>query len=99
MIDSKDFIFNADVSSLYPTAMAGNDFINVKYSIGESRLSENPEIEFNNNKYGFYEIQYEAPENINYPVLPMRMMNGGIQWNLKIKNMDSMKFNIKHQKI
>ena len=26
LINSKDFMFNADVSSLYPTALAGNDY-------------------------------------------------------------------------
>ena len=38
--------------------MAGFEHVNVKYPIGLSRWSEIPEIEFNNKKYGFYEIQY-----------------------------------------
>ena len=33
-------------------------------------------------KYGFYEIEYLPPKNINYPILPTRLDNGGIQWNL-----------------
>ena len=54
----KDFIFNGDVSSLYPTSMAGNDIFKVKFPVGFSRWSEEPEKEFNENKYGFYEIEY-----------------------------------------
>ena len=69
-IDSNDFIFNADVSSLYPTAMAGFEHVHAKYPIGLSRWSEIPEEEFNNKKYGFYEIRYVPPTNINYPISP-----------------------------
>ena len=42
-IDYNDFIFNADVSSLYPTAMAGFEHVHVKYPIGISRWSNIPE--------------------------------------------------------
>ena len=62
--------------------MAGFEHVHVKYPIGLSRWSEIPEEEFKNNKYGFYEIQYIPPTNINYPILPTRLENGGIQWNL-----------------
>ena len=31
-----------------------------------------PEEEFKNNKYGFYEIQYVPPTNINYLILTTR---------------------------
>ena len=47
LIKSKDFIFNADVSSLYPTAMADFKHLYVRYPIGISRWSETPKIEFN----------------------------------------------------
>ena len=60
-IDSNDFIFNADVSSLYPTAMAGFKHLYVKYPIGISRWNNQPEMEFENKKYGFYEIEYVPP--------------------------------------
>ena len=80
-MDSYDFIYNADVSSLYPTAMIGNDLMKVLYPVGPSRWSTNPEIEFYNNKYGFYNIEYVPPTDINYFVLPCRLENGGIQWN------------------
>ena len=80
--NSGDFIYNADVSSLYPTAMVGNDLMKVAYPVGVSRFSTNPKAEFENNKLGFYEIEYEPPTNINYPALPKRKENGGIEWNL-----------------
>ena len=35
--NSMDYIFNGDVSSLYPTAMKGNDLLHVKYPVGCSR--------------------------------------------------------------
>ncbi len=76
-------MFNADVSSLYPTSMAGNDLFNVEFPIGFSRWSEEPEKEFNDIEYGFYEIEYIAPKNINYPILPRRKEDGGIMWDLE----------------
>ena len=62
-INSNDFIFNADVSSLYPTAMAGFEHVHVKYPIG--------------------------------------LVGGAISQkkNLKIIDMDFMKFIIYHQQI
>ena len=72
-INSNDFIFNADVSSLYPTAMAGFEHIHIKYPIGKSRWSNKPEEEFKNNKFVFYDIEYVPPTNINYPILPTRL--------------------------
>ena len=82
LMESEDFIFNADVSSLYPTAMAGYEHLDVNYPVGVSRWSDKPELEFNNDKHGFYNVNYIPPKNINYPVLPCRLENGGIQWNL-----------------
>ena len=49
-INSNDFIFNADVSSLYPTAVAGFKHLYVKYPIGISRWSNKPEKEFEKKK-------------------------------------------------
>ena len=71
-----------DVSSLCPTSMAGNDIFKVKFPVGFSRWSEEPEKEFNEDKYGFYEIEYIAPKNVNYPILPRRKEDGGIIWDL-----------------
>ena len=62
--------------------MAGFEHIHVKYPIGISRWSNKPETEFNKKKYGLYEIEYVPPTNINYPILPTRLENGGIQQNL-----------------
>ena len=42
LIESKEYIFNADVSSLYPAAMAGCEFMDVKYPTGISEWSTNP---------------------------------------------------------
>ena len=73
-------MFNGDVSSLCPTAMKGNDLLNVKYPVGCSRWSEDPKNEFGNNKLGFYEINYKCPKNLFHPILPNRKKNGGIAW-------------------
>ena len=79
--NSNDYIFNADVNSLYPASMAGCDIVSVAYPIGESRMNNNGELEFNNGKYGFYDIEY-IPPLLNYPVLPRRLLDGGISWDL-----------------
>ena len=78
--NSMDYIFNGDVSSLYPTAMKGNELLNVIYPVGCSRWSEDPEKEFSNKKLGFYEINYKCPKNLFHPILPSRKENGGIEW-------------------
>jgi len=80
--NSNDYIFNSDVSSLYPTSMAGNDLIDVQFPSTPSRWSDNPTIEFANNKYGFYEIEYESPTDINYTILPRRLKNNMIRWDV-----------------
>lgn len=84
--ESKDFIFNADATSLYPASMAGFDLVKVEYPLGRSRWSEQPEKEFNNNKIGVYEIEFVAPKKLRVPILPTRRMNGnrcvGINWTL-----------------
>ena len=82
LLKSGDYIFNADVNSLYPAAMVGNELMSVKYPVGPSRINDNGEEEFNNGKIGFYDISYIPPKNINYPILPRRLENGGISWDL-----------------
>jgi hypothetical protein len=77
--NSNDYIFNGDVSSLYPTAMRGNELLEVKYPVGCSRWSNDPKNEFENKKLGFYEINYKAAK-LFHPILPSRKRNGGIQW-------------------
>jgi hypothetical protein len=69
--NSNDYIFNGDVSSLYPTAMRGNPLLNITYPIGCSRWSNDPKTEFDNKKLGFYEINYKSPK-LFHPILPTR---------------------------
>jgi len=81
-MQSKDFIFNADATSLYPASMKGFDLVNVSYPIGTSRWSDKPEEEWNNSKIGFYKIKFTAPKNIRTPILP-RKWEFGIRWTLE----------------
>jgi len=83
-----DFVFNADVTSLYPASMKGTDFLKCLYPTGKSRWSDTPYEEFQNNKYGFYHIQYSVPDKkIRVPVLPKAKYNGenkiGVEWSLE----------------
>jgi len=84
---SKDFIFNADASSLYPASMSGFDHMKVKYPIGYSRWSDDPQLEFDHGKIGFYEIKFTPPTDIRIPILPRRLLHGGINigvsWSLE----------------
>jgi DNA polymerase type B, organellar and viral len=58
-----DYIFDADVVSLYPTAMA-----NYPYPIGISKYTTN-EVK---NKLGIYKIKYISNKKLLTPVLPRR---------------------------
>ncbi|MDR3478844.1 MAG: DNA polymerase, partial [Gammaproteobacteria bacterium] len=84
---SKDFIFNADASSLYPASMSGFDHMEVEYPLGYSRWSDEPLKEFRDKKMGFYEIRFSPPKDIRIPVLPRRKMLGerkiGVTWSLE----------------
>lgn len=82
ILNSQDYSFNADCISLYPTSMAGNDLFNVEFPVGFSRWSNTPSLQFKYNFMGFYEIDYIPPTDIMFPILPTRLPNGGIQWNL-----------------
>lgn len=80
---TNEFIYNADVKSLYPASMAGVDgLLDVKYPTGKSRWSDKPEEEFKKNKCGFYEINYTPPKDIIIPVLPRKTALGGLEWSL-----------------
>jgi hypothetical protein len=79
---TKEYIFNADATSLYPASMAGFDLLDAVYPTGKSRWSEKPKEEYNNNKYGFYEINFICPKDIVVPVLPRKTVNGGLEWSL-----------------
>ena len=83
---SGDFIFNADVSSLYPASMRGVQMMSVAYPKGKSRWSDKPKEEFDNGTIGFYNIEFTCPD-IRVPILPRRkLLNGrsiGVEWSLK----------------
>lgn len=72
-----DWIFNADATSLYPTAM-----VDFKYPMGEGKWIEKPE---DISKIGFYDVDVECNQNLIVPVLPEKKPEGGISWNLKPK--------------
>lgn len=82
LIKTGEYIYNADVKSLYPASMAGFDLQSVNYPTGKSRWSNNPKQEFDNNKLGFFEINFTCPKNIIIPILPRHTINGGLEWSL-----------------
>jgi hypothetical protein len=87
LIQSNDFIFNADASSLYPASMRGFELCDVAYPTGESRWSDKPFVEWNKGKVGFYEVNFTCPRNITVPILPRKKLIGGkplgIEWSLE----------------
>jgi hypothetical protein len=84
--ESGDYIFNADVSSLYPASMKGNDLMKVYYPVGRSHWTETPDVDFKLGKIGFYSIEFTCPNDIRIPILPRRKLkNGhsmGVEWSL-----------------
>jgi hypothetical protein len=70
--DIDDYIFDADVVSLYPTAMS-----KYPYPIGKEKSTNIYKID----KLGIYKITYIAPKNILNPILP-RKENGKLIWDL-----------------
>ncbi len=82
LIKTGDFIFNADATSLYPASMKGFELVDVLYPTGLSRWCNIPEVEFKNNRIGFYEIKFTPPKDIRTPILP-RKVNLGIRWSLE----------------
>jgi len=86
VLASKDFIFNADASSLYPASMAGFEHMEVAYPIGKSRWSDVPGQDYYDGRVGFYEIEFVPPKDLRVPVLPrVKLNNGvkiGVEWSL-----------------
>lgn len=82
VIKSGDYIFNADATSLYPASMAGFELLDTVYPTGSSLWSDKPKEQYENNKIGFYEIDFEAPKNIIVPILPRKTIDGGLEWSL-----------------
>lgn len=69
-----DWIFNADATSLYPTAM-----VKYEYPIGISEWTNPTDI----SKIGIYEVDVECNTSLVVPILPQKDGKGGISWNLK----------------
>lgn len=69
-----DWIFNADATSLYPTAM-----VRYEYPVGNSEWIENPA---DISKIGIYDVDVECNTELIVPILPQKTENGGISWNL-----------------
>jgi len=77
LLNTGEYLYPADVTSLYPASM--DQF---EYPVGKSRWSENPQTEFKNNYFGFYEITFVCPTDIVVPILPRKTLNGGLEWSL-----------------
>ena len=75
-----DYIFNGDVSSLYPTAM-----VKYEYPVGTSSWVDEDAIDKDNLKIGIYECEIECNKDLVVPILPEKTDNGGISWNLMDK--------------
>jgi hypothetical protein len=69
----QDYVFVADVSSLYPASMVG-----FKYPIGKSKFILNPP---DISKIGVYDVDIEIPKNLIVPILPRRE-KGRVLWDL-----------------
>jgi len=74
---TKDYTFNGDVNSLYPYAMLET------YPCGKERVSFEPEVEFNKNKMGIYEIEYIANKQLIISPLPKKTLCGRLEWSVK----------------
>ena len=72
-----DWIFNADATSLYPTAM-----VKYQYPIGNSSWVSGELVDAKNLKMGIYDVDVECNTKLIVPILPQKTENGGISWNL-----------------
>lgn len=72
-----DWIFNADATSLYPTAM-----VKFEYPLGNSEWVAGDAVDVNNLKIGIYDVDIEANKSLIVPILPQKTETGGISWNL-----------------
>jgi len=75
-----DWIFNSDVTSLYPASMNG-----FEYPVGKSEWVAGEVIEtWDSLRPGIYEVDMTVPKNLVVPILPDHK-KGGISWNLHDK--------------
>ena len=82
LLQTGDFIYNADATSLYPASMKGFEHCKVSYPVGRSRWSNAPELDFEAGCIGYYEIEFTCPKRIRVPVLPRKTEIGGLEWSL-----------------
>ena len=68
-----DFLFDADVVSLYPFCMANFD-----YPVGHSFVTNN----YVEGKIGIYKIRYKTNKSLLNPVLPRKDESGALKWDL-----------------
>ena len=61
--DIDDYIFDADVVSLYPTAMS-----KYPYPVGKEKVTNI----YRSDKLGIYKITYKTPKNLLNPILPRK---------------------------
>lgn len=81
LLNSGDYLVDADTCSLYPSSMVNNDFMKVKYPIGRGRWSKDPEKDFKNGLLGFYQVKYCCNKKLRVPILP-RKENNRLLWDL-----------------
>jgi hypothetical protein len=72
-----DYIFNGDITSLYPTAMKFN-----YYPVGESRWIEINKEYYDDLDIGIYDITFKVNKDLFEPILPKHSGNGGLHWDL-----------------
>lgn len=72
-----DWIFNADATSLYPTAM-----VKYQYPLGNSEWVSGDLVDSKNLKIGIYDVEIECNKSLIVPILPQKTQEGGINWNL-----------------
>jgi hypothetical protein len=73
-----DYIFNADVSSLYPASMAKGHL----YPVGDYRVNMNGEEEFKNGKFGIYDVSFVANKKIVISPFPVKNSVGRLEWDV-----------------
>lgn len=85
VIESNDYVFPADVSSLYPSAMKGTEHVEALFPSGSSSWSQNAAADYKAGKLGVFEINYKPRKDLVVPILPKKI-DGCLIWDLKDGN-------------